>query len=270
MQIIIYTLIVSFILAALLGILLGVFKKIFAVPVDEKVEAIRAALPGANCGGCGYPGCSGFAEACAKGEAPANGCSAGGAAVAAEIGKILGVEVSTVKKAALVACRGTKECAANRGKYIGIKTCQAAALAINGTKLCSFGCIGFGDCVNACEFNGIKMGDDGLPKINYDLCVACGSCAKACPHKLISMIPVEAKVPVALCQNRSENKPSIMKNCKNGCIKCGKCERSCEAQAIHLEKGIPVVDASKCTGCGKCIEGCPTHVLAMTSDVVNK
>ena len=268
MQTIIYTIIAAFAIAFLLGLLLGVFKKIFAVPVNEKAERIRACLPGANCGGCGFPGCSGYADAVAAGEAEPNKCSAGGSSVAAEIGKILGVEVTTVKKASVLACQGTKECAVSRGIYSGVETCAAAAQAINGTKMCSFGCIGFGDCASACQFGGIKMNENGIPAVDYALCTGCGACEKACPRKLISLIPSEQKGAIALCRNRSENKPSIMKNCKAGCIKCGKCEKSCETKAIHLEKGIPVVDYAKCTSCGKCAEGCPTHVIKMIQDVI--
>lgn len=261
MNTILLTIVVAFALAFLLGLLLGVFKKIFAVPVNEKAEKIKSILPGANCGGCGFPGCAGYAEAISKGEAEPNKCTAGGASVASSIGKILGIEVSAVQKVALLACRGTNDCATNRGLYNGIETCLAASQAVNGTKLCAFGCIGFGDCVAACNFNAIKMGNAGLPIVNTKLCGGCGSCAAACPHHLLQIIPVEQKGPIALCQNRSENKPSIMKNCKNGCIKCAKCERTCEVGALHLEKGIPVIDYKKCTQCKKCVESCPTKVL---------
>ena len=119
----------------------------------------------------------------------------------------------------------------------------------------------FGDCAAACDFGGIVIGDDGLPKIDLENCTGCGACVKACPKKLIALYPVDTKGPIALCQNRSDNKPSILKNCKNGCIKCGKCEKLCEPGAIKLVNGIPVVDYEKCGGCGKCVEGCPTHVL---------
>ncbi len=263
MQTIILTIVISFVLAFLLGMLLGIFKKIFAVPVNEKAEAIRKCLSGGNCGGCGYPGCAGYAEAVANGEAEPNKCTAGGPSVAEAIGKILGVEVSAVRKIGILACRGTKECAPDRGVYSGVKTCAAAMQAINGTKMCAFGCIGFGDCTAACKFDALRIGDDGLPVFDKEKCTGCGACAKACPRHLIQIIPAELKGPVALCQNRSENKPAIMKNCKNGCIKCGKCERSCEAGALHLVKGIPEIDYDKCNRCGKCAEGCPTKVIAM-------
>ena len=265
MNTILITIGVSFAIAFLLGLLLGLFKKIFAVPVNQKEVDVREQLPGANCGGCGFPGCDGYAKAVAEGKVAPNLCTAGGAEVAEKLSKVLGVTVTAEKKAAVLMCRGTKDCAKSRGEYTGIKTCAAAVQAINGTKLCSFGCAGFGDCAAACEFGGIVIGDDGLPHIDLENCTGCGSCVRACPKHLISLFNVETKGPIALCQNRSDNKPSILKNCKNGCIKCGKCEKSCGTGALVLVKGVPVIDYEKCAGCGTCVTGCPTHVLSMNT-----
>lgn len=267
MNIIIISVIVAFVLAFVLGVLLGFFKKIFAVPVDAKAEMIRAVLPGANCGGCGYPGCDGFAAACAAGNAPADGCAAGGAKVAQDVAKVLGVKVDAENKVVVLACRGCKENAAPRGFYTGVKSCAAAQQAVNGTKLCAYGCVGFGDCVNACSFGALSLGEDGLPKIDYSKCTGCGMCVKACPKNLLSKVPVSRKGAVAQCSNRSTNKAGIIKYCKGGCIKCGKCERSCEKQAIKLVNGIPLVDYTLCNSCGKCVTDCPMHVLALVEDI---
>lgn len=264
--IIIFTVVVALVVAFVLGVLLGLFKKIFAVKVDEKVQACRDALPGANCGGCGYAGCDGFAAAVAKGEAPANGCSAGGAEVAAQIGKILGQEVSVEKKVAFLACHGTKDCAKSRGKYVGINTCKAVALNSNNTKLCSFGCIGNGDCVAVCKFDALSMGEDGLPKVNYQKCVGCGACVKQCPKRLFKLVNAQTKGAVALCSSRSDNKPQIKKDCSVGCFKCGMCARKCPNQAIDVSSGLPVVDYSKCNSCGTCITACPDKVLVLMED----
>ena len=254
MMIIIYTIIASFLLALILGVLLGFFQKVFAVPVDEKVAKVRECLPGANCGGCGFPGCDGFAATVAAGTAPVDGCAAGGAETAKNVGAVMGIAVDAESKVSLLACQGSKECAAARGTYNGVHSCAAAHQAVNGTKMCSFGCIGFGDCVAVCQFDALSIGEDGLPHVDYSKCTGCGMCVKECPMHLFSKVPASRKGAVALCSNRSENKPSIMKNCKAGCIKCGKCERGCPQKAIKLVNGIPEVDYSLCNSCGTCVE----------------
>ena len=183
MNTVIFTIIVALIIGFLLGLLLGLFKKIFAVEVDPKVAAIREVLSGANCGGCGYAGCDSFAAAVASGQAPVSGCVAGGAGCAQAISKIMGVEGgAAVKKAALLLCQGSTECAKSKGIYNGVKTCKAANLAVNGTKLCAFGCIGYGDCEAACPFGAISMGAKGLPEVNKEKCVGCGKCELHCPQ----------------------------------------------------------------------------------------
>ncbi|WP_062428514.1 RnfABCDGE type electron transport complex subunit B [Treponema endosymbiont of Eucomonympha sp.] len=266
MTTIITTLLVSFCLAAVLGFLLGFFKKVFYVPVDETVTRIRAVLPGANCGACGYPGCDGFAASVAAGEAPPTGCMAGGASVAAEVGKVLGVSASIEAKVAVLACQGSAAHAQNKGIYNGVPTCAAAKISVNGTKQCPYGCIGFGDCAAACAFGALSVGVDGLPRVNYRKCVGCGMCAKACPQGLFATVPASRSGAVALCSNRTTNKQSVLKQCKAGCIKCGKCEKTCPNQAIALVKGVPSVDYAKCVSCGACVAGCPTHALVLVQD----
>ncbi len=261
MNSIISTLIVSAVLALILGLLLGFFKKIFYVPVDEKVAAIRECLPGANCGGCGYPGCDGYAAAVASGEAPVNKCSAGGEKAANAIGAVMGVKADTVRKVAVAACRGSKDCAAIKGFYNGVKTCKAVKLAINGNKMCSFGCIGFGDCVAACKFDAISIGDDGLPKIDETKCTGCGMCAKACPQFILTTVAASKKTAFVRCNNKGPKGPHVMKNCSVACIKCGICEKTCTNDAIHLVNNLPVVDTEKCTGCGDCAAKCPKKVI---------
>lgn len=268
MNIIITTVIVSFIIAAILGICLGIFSRLFYVPVDPKVQVIRSVLSGANCGGCGFAGCDAFAKAVAEGRAQPNGCAAGGKATAEAIGKILGVEVNAETKVSVIACRGTKDCAKSKGIYKGYKSCTAARISIGGTKMCNFGCIGFGDCVNACNFDAIKIGDDGLPHIDYSKCTGCSKCVNACPNQLLKLVVKETKGAMALCSNRTKEKASIIKKCKSGCIKCGKCERNCPEHAIQLTDGLPVVDYFKCNSCGTCVEGCPTKVLKLVQDIV--
>ncbi|MFA6937709.1 MAG: RnfABCDGE type electron transport complex subunit B [Treponema sp.] len=268
MKTILITIVLAFVLSFLLGFLLGLFKKIFFVKVDPKIQAVRDVLPGANCGGCGFPGCDGFAAVVACGKAPANGCAAGGPSTAKKVGDVLGVAVSSVAKVTVLACQGNKDCALPRGKYNGIHNCASAALAVNGTKMCAFGCIGFGDCVSACSFGALAMGKDGLPKVDYSKCTGCGICVKTCPRKLFTLMPADTNGAVALCSNRSEDRVHIRKNCTVGCIKCGKCTRDCKQGALSLVNGLPVIDYTKCNNCGECVASCPEHVFKLFSDVV--
>lgn len=264
MKIIIVTIIVAFVLGLILGVLLGLFKKIFAVKVDPKIEEIMASLSGGNCGGCGFAGCAAFAEAVAKGEAPVTGCVAGGPATAKKISEILGVAGGVAKKkVAFLACHGTAECAKSNGIYEGVKTCAAAQLTANGTKLCSFGCIGLGDCVQACPFGALSMTSEGLPSVNRKKCTGCGKCVKTCPKKLFALFDEQTKGSVARCSNHSDNKPQIRKDCSAGCFKCGMCARKCPEGCIDVSSGIPAVDYSKCTSCGECIKACPDKVLTL-------
>lgn len=268
MNVIIATIIVSLVVAFLLGLLLGLFKNIFAVKVDPKVQAIQEVLSGGNCGGCGFAGCAAFAEAVVRGQAPANGCIAGGPSVASKVGEILGVSVTAQKKVTVLLCQGSKACAGDKGTYNGIKTCAAAVQAVGGTKLCAFGCAGLGDCVAACPFDALYMGKDGLPAVDYEKCVGCAKCVKACPKKLFTIVDANQKGALTLCQNRSDNKPSIKKNCSKGCIKCGICVKKCPEKCIELVNGIPVVDYAKCTSCGTCVAACPDKALSLVQHIV--
>lgn len=255
---------VAFAVASVLGILLGIFQKVFHVDVDPKVEAVRAVLPGANCGACGYPGCDGFAAAVACGKAPVNGCTVGASEVAKKVGKIMGVDASaSVKNIAHLLCQGCYEVSKPKAKYLGVKTCSAAKLAVNGIKNCDWACIGFGDCVQACPFSAISLSGDGLVTIDPVKCTGCGICVAQCPQHILKLFPENTKGALALCNCRNTRKPVIMKNCKKGCIKCAKCERVCEPGALKLVNGIPEVDYTLCTSCGKCAEGCPTKVLTI-------
>ncbi len=236
MNTIIYTIICALVIAFVLGVLLGLFKKIFHVDTDPKVEKVREALSGANCGGCGLAGCDAFLGAA-------------------------GVEVKP--QVAFLACNGTKECALDKGVYHGVQTCKGAQLVMNGTKKCAFGCIGLGDCVNVCPFGALSMGENGLPVVDKSKCVGCGKCAKACPKHLFKVMDADTKGAVAKCSNHSDNKPQIKKDCSVGCFKCGICAKKCPAQAIDVSSGIPAVDYTKCTSCGECVNACPDKVLTL-------
>ncbi len=235
------------------------YKKL-RVEEDPKVEKISEVLPQANCGACGFSGCRAFAEAVVKGNAETTGCPVGGEDVAQNVAAILGVEAGEViKKVARVHCRGTHEAAQNRGVYLGISTCYASHL-VGGTKQCSYGCMGYGDCVRACQFDAMEMGEEGLPLIKEDKCTACGKCVDACPRNILALHPLSQNILV-FC--RSEDRgPIARKVCKNACIACGICVRACP-DAIVLEKNLAVITDYKKIDPEKipAIEKCPTNSI---------
>ncbi len=258
MSIIIVTIGFSAVLAFALGLALGFFQKKFKVERDPKIDEVRAALPGANCGGCGFPGCDGYAEAAATGRAPTNKCTAGGASTADAVSKIMGVSAVVEDLVTVLQCQGTKAHAVSKGEYVGIQTCRAAKLSTGSVKQCAWGCQGLGDCVQVCKFDALAMGDDGLPHVDYDNCTGCGMCVAECPQRLFTLIPRSRKGSVVLCSNRNVIKANVKKTCAVGCIKCEICVKNCPEKCITMVNGIPVTDYSKCTSCGVCVSKCPT------------
>lgn len=247
-------------LGLLFGLLLGYASKKFAVPVNEKVPLIRDCLPGANCGGCGYAGCDAYAEAVANGNAAPNCCSVGGAAVAEKVGNVLGIKVeATEPKVAYVKCQGTCEKAKDKYIYYGLKDCQEAmAVPGAGPKSCSFGCLGFGSCVKACNFNSMEI-VNGIAKVNKDNCVACGACVTACPKGLIELVPQSQKVFVTC--NSKDKGLDVKNSCSVGCIACTLCVKNCPSGAMSMQNNLSVIDYSKCTNCGICVQKCPTKAI---------
>lgn len=243
------------------GGLLGFAAIKFAVPVDEKAAAVREVLPGANCGGCGFAGCSALAEAISKGLAPVNKCPVGGAEVGAKVAAIMGVDAKVSERlVARVRCFGGCERAADRFAYVGQQDCLAASMVTNGgQKACSAGCLGFGTCVKACQFGALSMGPDGLPVVDREKCTGCGKCVTACPKTLMFLAPA-AKVVHVRCNNKDKG-PVVRKVCKAGCIACSACVRACPSAAITVENNLARIDYSKCTNCGTCVTKCPVKVI---------
>lgn len=245
----------------LLGSGLAYASKKFAVEIDPKEEAILDALPGANCGGCGFPGCGGLATAIAKGEAATNACPVGGPDVALKISEIMGVSAQQgQRKIANVICNGTNTNAKNKSLYKGIIDCKAASLVSNGPKSCAFGCMGFGTCENVCPFDAIHVLDDGIAHVDKEKCVACGKCLEACPKDVIEWIPYEQLVSID-CNSKEKGK-EVKDKCTVGCIGCQICVKSCPYQAITFNNNLAKIDYSKCTECMICVEKCPTKAIS--------
>lgn len=244
----------------LIGLLLGIAAKKLAVEVDERVLLVRDALPGNNCGGCGYPGCDGLADAIVKGEAAVNACPVGGAPVAEAIGSIMGIQADAgEKKVAFVKCNGTCDKTTVKYNYYGIADCKKAITAPGeGDKSCSYGCMGYGTCVRACAFDAIHI-VNGIAQVDEEKCVACGKCVTECPKHLIELLPYEAKYRVK-CSSKDKGK-DVKAACEVGCIGCGICVKQCEFDAITLENNLAYIDQTKCTKCGKCAAKCPSKII---------
>ncbi len=244
----------------LIGFFLCFSSEKFKVEVDERETAIIGVLPGNNCGGCGYAGCSGLAAAIVKGEAPVNQCPVGGDPVAAKVGEIMGVSAEAgTKMVAYVKCSGDCEKAKNNYEYTGVEDCVAVGFVPGGgPKSCKYGCMGFGSCVKACPFDAIHV-VGGIAVVDKEACKACGKCIETCPKHLIELVPYDASYAVA-CSSNDKGK-DVMAVCSTGCIACHLCEKQCQAGAITVENNVAHIDQEKCTGCGACAEKCPKKVI---------
>lgn len=255
-------------IALVSAVILYVCSKKFAVHEDPRIGQVSAILPGANCGGCGYPGCAGMASALVKG-ADAGSieglfCPVGGSDVMGQVADLLGMAVAISEpKVAVVRCNGTCELRQRIAVYDGLKTCSAVNSCGAGETGCGYGCLGCGDCVNACSFGAIVMNPEtGLPEVDEDKCTACGACVKACPRHIIELRKKGIKNRRVYVRCVNKDKGAIaMKTCKAACIGCGKCEKECKFDAITIENNLSYIDPEKCRLCRKCVEACPTHAI---------
>lgn len=247
------------------AIVLFVASKKFAVYEDPRIGEVAEVLPQANCGGCGYPGCAGFAEACVKaGSLEGKLCPVGGQPVMARVAAILGLEAASAElKVAVVRCNGSCEHRPRTTRYDGVSSCAVANVTYGGETDCTFGCLGCGDCVDACQFDAIHMNPEtGLPEVDENACTACGACVKACPRCIIELRPKgknNRRVYVS-CVNKDKG-AQTRKACSVGCIGCGKCVKVCPFEAITLENNLAYIDPAKCKLCRKCEAECPQGAI---------
>jgi len=247
------------VLGTAMGLILAVASRLLALKRDPRIDQIIECLPGANCGGCGYAGCSGYAEAIVKGEAPLTACAAGGNKAAQKIGEIMGEAVENQQRmVAKVLCAGTSECARHRFITSGLRDCHSAEVLAGGDKFCAAGCIGLGSCVEACVFDAVTI-RDGVAVVDREKCRACGMCVDACPKHIIRLIPYDASYFVR-CSTPEKGK-KVMTVCDAGCIGCRLCVKNCPSEAIHMEGDMAVIDYDKCTGCGVCAQKCPRKII---------
>ena len=237
--------------------------KKFAIEEDPRIGAILEVLPGANCGGCGYPGCSNYAAAVVAGEVECNGCPVGGPDVGSKVAKIMGIKdagISSEKMVAKVLCGGDSGKCENKYRYAGVEDCAAAArMAGGGPKGCQYGCMGYGSCAKVCPADAITITDGGIAVVDEEKCIGCKKCVAACPKNIIKMVPYGKEAHV-LCSSPEPGKV-VRKVCKAGCIACKKCEKACKFDAIYVENNLAVIDYDKCTGCMECVKACPVKCI---------
>ncbi len=260
MATILYAVITVTAIGLICAVLLVVASKLMAVPVDEKFEALRECLPGANCGACGFAGCDGYAKALAAGKTSETAlCVPGGDETAAQLAGVLGVAGGKVqRRIAFIQCNGTCEHTRNKFEYEGVQTCTGAELMFGGPGVCTFGCMGFGDCARACPYDAICV-ENGMAHVDPRKCRGCGACVKVCPNQLIHVLPTD--IPYFVTCGNQEKGAMTRQRCSVGCIGCKKCELGCEAKAITVQNNLASIDYSKCTGCGKCAEVCPSGCI---------
>lgn len=253
------------VMGGIFGVLLAAASVIFYVKQDDRIAKIREALPGANCGGCGYPGCDGYASGVVADGAAINKCSVGGSAVAKKIAEIMGIkadaaDTESVPMRAFLKCKGDCKNSPSKANYDGITDCSAAALVPSGSpKACPSGCLGFGTCTKVCAFGAITMGDKGLPVIDINKCTGCGVCVSTCPKSVLTLVPENADVIVA-CNSHWKG-ADVRKVCTAGCIGCGMCAKECPSDAITIENNLAVINPAKCISCGRCAAKCPTKCI---------
>jgi len=247
-------------LGLVFGVCLAYASKKFVVKIDERIAAARELLPGANCGACGQTGCDGFADSLIAGKSAINGCPVGGVELSKKLGKLMGIEASddSDKKIARIMCEGSFDNCRNKYEYAGINDCTTAAVLHGGPSACSYGCLGMGNCVRACQFGAIEV-ENGLARVIDGLCVGCSICVSSCPKKIIKMIPAKSEYTV---QCSSLDKGSVVKkSCSVGCIGCGRCFKVCPSNAIKLYGTLAEINPLLCTSCGECEKACPVKII---------
>lgn len=227
---------------------------------DPRIDAVEDMLPHTNCGACGYPGCRPFAEALIRAEASPGKCTVSSEEGRERIAGYLGVDVGAEeRRVARLACAGGSNVARNRAHYDGLQTCRAAARVAGGGKSCFWGCLGLGDCADACDFDAIHMSPHDLPVVDEAACTACGDCVDVCPKDLFSLHEVSHRLWVAC--SALEAGDEILESCEVACTACGRCEMDAPAGLITMKKNLPVIDYGRPHATREPIQRCPTGAI---------
>ena len=246
------------------GLGLALASRFFSVKADPRIERIAEALPGINCGACGYAGCDAYAEAVAGGEAP-DMCVPGGLDTALSVAHIMGQKLESEPQTvrAVVHCQGGTDRCGSRFQYDGIADCKAAGLIQGGAKMCEYGCLGYGTCAEACPFGAIAMGWDRIPVVDWNKCTGCGTCVRACPRDLIETLPHTIATYVA-CSSQDRGK-SVKATCAVGCIACWICVKVSGENHIEKNGNLPRLlypqDADYAAAMEKCPMNCFVQVV---------
>ena len=223
-----------------LGLVIGIVGKLFAVETNPLIEVAEELLPGANCGGCGFAGCSDFAKSLVAKTSEPSQCPVCSPNDIDAISDALGISAEMGEKmVAIVLCGGDNDKAAKVVNYNGVKDCKSAALVANGDKGCVYGCLGMASCARACPFGAIEM-KNGLAIVHPDLCVGCGKCVETCPRNLIKMVPAKASVHV-YCSS-PEKGAAKRKVCSVSCIGCRKCIKAAEEGQMSMNGFVAQVN----------------------------
>ncbi len=267
MNTLIYTVAILSVLGVLAALILYFVMQKFRVDEDPRIDEVEKMLPGANCGGCGFAGCRGFATSLVvEDDISQLYCPVGGGGVMGGIASYLGkAAAEKIPMSATLKCGGCHDVRPRTNKYDGAPSCAVASSLYVGESGCPSGCLGLGDCVRSCKFGALSINPDtGLAVIDVEKCTACGACIKACPKSLIELRkrwPKERAIYVA-CSSTLKG-AQVMKACKSGCIGCGKCVKECAFGAIEVKNNLAYIDPMKCKLCRKCVGVCPTKAIKL-------
>ena len=266
-MILVYTVLTLCLVGIVAAVLLWVVAKKFKVEEDPRIDDVEKMLPGANCGGCGFAGCRGMADALVvRDDISDLYCPVGGPDVMKAVAGYLGKAAAEKEpRTATVRCGGTCDKRPRTNLYNGASSCAVASSLYVGETGCAFGCLGYGDCAEACAFDAIAVNPEtGLAEVDAEKCTACGACVKACPKGLVELRKKWPKGRAVYVSCMSKDKGAVvMKACKAGCIGCSKCVKACAFEAIKVENNVAFIDSDKCKLCRKCVNECPTGAIKL-------